>query len=249
VDILSFFVLFSLIAALFLTVRYWRLFKGNVQWIAPYTFASMLLVMATGAADAGRGVALDENIGAIVSNMVEVLRNSFFAIVGYTVFSLENSVKPLRPWDDGLRFLAKVPLRFTLTVIIGYCVYSQVLLYIFAPEIFQHKLIGIFPQLSLVSLSVLTAINEELLFRMFLMGLTFWLLHRFTFRWPIAVAVSAIIWGYSHWFIGGLGWVKFMHVLPFGVVLGYTLKRYGFETCVFLHLLANVVNVLFAQWL
>lgn len=64
-------------------------------------------------------------------------------------------------------------------------------------------------------------------------------------RWIIAVVVSSLFW--TALYFENMGWEwdtsMFINLFLFAHVYGYSLKKYGFESCVMIHFLANVMIV------
>jgi membrane protease YdiL (CAAX protease family) len=245
--ILTIFLWFLFVAGVVITIREWQYFKTNISKIIPYWLIGIVLIFITSALYIPQNVTLADNLVSITTDVILITRNTFMAIVGLTLFNMVGSLKPLRSWEEGLKFLKDIPLVFLLSVIIGFVFYTVIWFYIFVPSVFHNKLVGFYLVLTSLSVNTLIALNEELLFRMFFIGFTIYLFRKQKYNWTIGVIISSIIWSFSHWYVADLGWIKFFHVFPLGIILGYTLKKYGFETCVFLHIVINVVNVLTGQ--
>lgn len=246
-DILRIFILFSIIGSLVLSVKNWKEFKSNIHWMTPYATIGITLAFILTGIYVTRDLTLNEHIYIIVNNVIEIIRNSFFAIVGLTLFKMGMSLKPLYHWEEGGKFLKEVPTRFLFLVVVGYAMFSAAWFSILVPEIYQNKISSVFPILAMFVIGITTALNEELLFRMFIIGLVIFFFDKWKYKWALGIVLSTIIWSYGHWSFLDLGWIKFFHIFPLGIILGYTLKKYGFETCVFLHIVVNVVNILTAQ--
>lgn len=231
-----------MVVGVIVMVKYWGSFRVQARSIAPYTLLGCVLLLLTAALNTGREATLDENIRLISINLVQLIRDSVLAVAGLVLFDVIGALKPLQRWEEGFKFTKEVPVGYLFGVIAGYAVYSILLFNYLTPEVFSNKTKGFFGFMTVLSMSSVRALDEELLFRLFLIGLVVFLMKNSEYRWIGAITVSAVIWSYSHWFVLGLGSVKFVHILPFGVVLGYTLKKFGFEMCVFLHITVNIVN-------
>jgi membrane protease YdiL (CAAX protease family) len=246
-DILSLLMWFGLLSGIILAIKYWRDFRKNIPAVIPYFVLGVVIMFVLAGTYTLEGISLSQNVRSLIENLAQFTRNAFLATVGLTLCLRNDSIKRLRPWEEGFTFLRDVPIKVLAGVILGYGLYTILWFCTLAPEIFRSKLSGLFPVLSSLSLGGLTALNEELLFRLFLLGLIVALLKRYKYNWLVAVTLSSAIWSYAHWSMVGLGWIKFFHVFPLGIALGFTLKKYGFETCVFLHIAVNVVNIFSAQ--
>ena len=89
------------------------------------------------------------------------------------------------------------------------------------------------------------ALGEEIIFRLFLQNLLASYLGFLRYGWIVAIFLSSAVWALGH---GGMvhpEWVKFLHVLGIGVILGLLMRRQGVESCIVVHgslnLLAFVV--------
>ena len=88
----------------------------------------------------------------------------------------------------------------------------------------------------------LAAVTEELFARLFLMGAILYIFRNVKSRWYLAIVISSLYWSFLH--LGpDLMWAKAIQVFPFGIALGWLMKKYGFETCVFMHFAANLLIV------
>jgi membrane protease YdiL (CAAX protease family) len=169
------------------------------------------------------------------------------ALAGIVLITKGGSAKPLESWDEVLQRIRQVSIGYILWTVLGFMVYTYLVFHLLSPEALHTKAQGVYQLLATILLVFLTAIHEEMIFRLFMIGLFVYLLRRVKFRWAIGIAISSAMWSYSHWFVGDLGLIKFIQVLPFGVSLGYTLRRYGFEACVLIHILSNLVNLVWMQ--
>jgi membrane protease YdiL (CAAX protease family) len=88
---------------------------------------------------------------------------------------------------------------------------------------------------------LITALGEELTFRL---GIQNWLAARLgrgmAGYWAAIVLASAL------WSLGHLGrmdpeWVKLAQIFPAGLLLGWLFRRSGFEACVIAHAVLNLI--------
>ena len=119
----------------------------------------------------------------------------------------------------------------------GNILYSWLIFWEFGRKIFVPPFIALDPLL----FTLLAVVNEELLNRVFLIGLVVFVFRKSKYAWFIAIITSSIYWGALHMGLGYTDWVKFVQVLPFGLFLGYCLRKYGFETSLLVHALSNLV--------
>ena len=160
-DFFSIFIWFSIVTAIFLSIKYRASFRKNMFLIMPYMIINTLIAFALSATYTPQDISLDQNLHSLLTNLIQLLRNSFLASVGLTLFGSEALLKPLHSWEEGFKFLKDVSARFLLSVIVGYALFSVVWFSLLAPEIFHHKLTSFFPVLSSLTLGSLNAINEE----------------------------------------------------------------------------------------
>jgi hypothetical protein len=245
----EFFIPAFLVTGLAIVIWFWRDFWKNVGQLVHFFVLGLVLVLATAAAQTGMEVTLGENFTTSAINFFMILRNTLLAAAGLTLFKREGSLKPLRPWDESLRVVHEIPIGNAISLLIGFTSYSIILLKWLAPHILEVKSQGTSAFLSSASLGLLTAVHEELVFRLFIIGVVVFLARAWKYRWEFAIVVSSVLWSYSHWFVADLGWIKFIQIFPLGLYLGYMLKRFGFEACVLMHLMANIVVMFTAQML
>ena len=79
------------------------------------------------------------------------------------------------------------------------------------------------------------ALGEEVIFRMFLQNFLAFYLNFLKYGWLVAIFISSAVWALGH---GGMvqpEWVKFVHVLGIGMILGLLMRRQGVESCMIVH--------------
>ena len=245
---LEMFVWFSIIGSLIIGIKHRVLVKTNINKLYPYFIMGIMLILGVSVSYTGMGTTLEDNSWAILKNSVELIRNSIFALIGLILFLLSNDeLKPLQSWEDGFKFLEEVPVNYILKIIFGFTTYSFLVFYFLKPEYIGSKESDFYHFIGMAVLSMLAALNEELLFRMYVIGLIVYFLKKYRAKWWVAIVLSSALWAYVHMPLANLGWVKFIQVFPLGIALGYTLKRFGFETCVFLHIVFNLVIIVSFQ--
>jgi hypothetical protein len=234
----------SLILGAGIAITRWQDFKESLHSITPYFLVGVVLLFAIAAADARTGVVLRDNARNMIVNLLVLFQMVCLGSVGLACFKPSAAIAPLQSWEDGFAFLNRLHRNIFAGVVVGYCGYTILLFYLLAPETFINDVGGVPEHLSLYLASIFAAMGEELYFRLWLIGLVTWIFRKTDYGWLFGIVISTTIWSFAHWYIEGLGWIKFLHILPFGVILGLSLKRYGFEICVFLHVISNVVNML-----
>ncbi len=95
----------------------------------------------------------------------------------------------------------------------------------------------------MLSISVLAPIKEEIVYRHFTMGL----FYRWFGRRPVAVIINilltSIFFSIAHLAILTDDWVKFLQILPAGLVFGYIYHRKGLEHSILAHALFNTLVI------
>lgn len=95
--------------------------------------------------------------------------------------------------------------------------------------------------LLLLAALTVTALGEELTFRL---GIQNWIAGLFGWsdrRYWIAIALSSALWSAGHIGILDPDWVKLAQIFPAGLLLGWLFRRFGFEASVVAHGLLNLI--------
>lgn len=65
----------------------------------------------------------------------------------------------------------------------------------------------------------------------------------------IAIILTSLFWSLMHILSLDPAWVKLVQIFPIGILLGFLYKKYGFEICVLVHALFNIIVSLIAEGL
>jgi membrane protease YdiL (CAAX protease family) len=91
----------------------------------------------------------------------------------------------------------------------------------------------------LLSIVVLAPIQEEILYRHFAMGLFYRWFGRSTGAVLAAILVSTVIFSVAHVAILTDNWIKFVQILPAGLIFGFIYYKRGLEHSILAHALFN----------
>ncbi len=83
-------------------------------------------------------------------------------------------------------------------------------------------------------------IVEELTFRLAIQNQLARLFGRTGEKYWLPIVVTSFLWTFLHAGVVDPDWVKFVHVFPMGLVLGWMFKRFGIESCIAVHVLFNL---------
>ena len=182
-----------------------------------------------------------QNFRALIINGFVSLRNGLLATVGWVLIRKDTkNANGRSTWKLKKRILG-VDLRFVLIWSSAYAAWTFILFGGIVKPVNQLRM-PIDRIFDSISASLHAAVAEELFFRLFVIGILIRLAKRIKPRWIIAILISGIYWSLNHMSAFDPGWVKFIHVFPISIVLGTCLQRYGFETCVMLHILSNLAG-------
>ena len=56
----------------------------------------------------------------------------------------------------------------------------------------------------------------------------------------LSIVLTSLLWTFLHAGAVDPDWVKFVHVFPMGLVLGWMFRRFGIESCILVHVLFNL---------
>jgi hypothetical protein len=242
--IVNYLTLALLIYAIFFAIKYWADVKPNISLIFPHWIAVFILAVASAAAATLVGVTREDNLSTMTDTLYQVTRNSFMGAVGLSLFAAGGTTIVVRTWENTLRFWKEVPKSHTIGLVLLITVYTFTLFKLFPGRLTYLRggeTFGIL--LTLYIYTMLTAISEEMLVRLSVLGFLTRLFKQSRFNWEIGIAVSAAFWAAMHVLVIQNDMIKFVHIFPIGIALGYLLKRYGFEACVFVHASVNILNV------
>lgn len=219
-----------------LALKHRQKFTKSVNSVLLYVVIGAILSLALSANQTYHGVTLQRNLDILWINLIEFVRDGFFAAVGLTLYKALGLQPIIDNWEDSFVALKKVPLWVIAAIVIGDFLYSSIIFSAFHVRVdnpyYANQLITV----------AMGAFAEEMWARMFLMGLVLYVCRKLESRWLLAIVVSTLYWSFIH--LGpGMEWVKVLQVFPFGLALGWLMKKYGFETSVFTHLLANFLLV------
>jgi membrane protease YdiL (CAAX protease family) len=238
----------SFIICIIVAIKFWTEYKQSLVYILPFFIAGCIVALVNAIFGPAADLPSNQIVRLLFSNLIQLLRDTLLGAAGLLLLRQDETSRVVESEEISFQFLRNVPIRFTLVSVIGYAAYTMVLFSVLSPEILAHKANSMLYLTFALSLTSFRAVDEELFFRLFLIGLTVFLMRSSKYRWLTAIVISAGIWSYGHWFMYDPGWVKFLHVLPLGFVLGYALRQYGIAYCILLHALVNLVNGLIVQF-
>ena len=217
--------------------------KWSINVIAPYFILGIILALAGSAAATLNNITLKDNLNVLSTNLFQVARNSFMGAIGIIVLDIEGTFKPMKHWEKSYRFWTETPKMWTIGLILLISIYTFALFSLIPNELkhIKEREIGIILQMSIFS--ILAAISEEMFIRLFVIGIIVYYLRRIKYNWILAIAVSSIFWAFLHVTSVFNDPIKFVHILGIGFALGFLLKKYGFESCVFVHIGFNLLNI------
>jgi membrane protease YdiL (CAAX protease family) len=143
------------------------------------------------------------------------------------------------------QWLKRVSIRFTIFSFIAVILYSIALFALFRPspspllEDFWYDITEINKVFSRIIL-VTFALGEEIIFRLFLQNFLALYLSFMKYGWVIAIFISSSVWAVGHSGMVEPEWVKFLHVLGIGVILGFLMRKQGVESCMIVHSMLNL---------
>lgn len=126
-----------------------------------------------------------------------------------------------------------------LTAILILLIITSIYLFTKEKNIFEKKSIDILTALHLFIFTLILAVQEEAVFRMFLQSLFYPVFQKIDLRF--AILFSSLFFTLSHEFIDVF---RFIQLLIIGITLGYLMYKQGFESAVLAHFLFNIFNIL-----
>jgi hypothetical protein len=217
-------------------------FSATILKILPYCTGAILMAVAVAVSEQFLGLSSSQNLFALSGNIIEVVRNSFLATVGvvllYEYDPAQDYVR-FRSLDGRILDWDSARLNVLLTLVCT--IYTVLVFQLLAPQVFDIRSNVAGRNLATLFLAILAAVNEELLFRLFVIPLFVFLGKKWEHRWLIGVAASSALWASTHSIAAGLDWVRYIQVFPLGLVLGYTFKKRGFLSCVIIHVSSNIL--------
>ncbi len=102
---------------------------------------------------------------------------------------------------------------------------------------------------ALLTLLVVAAAMEEVLFRWFLLGLFQAYLRRFGWSVCFAIFLTALLWGVGHLGAVDPWWFRLVHTTFAGLILGWLRWRHGLESSFLVHSSYNLTQHLLGKWM
>jgi hypothetical protein len=222
--------------------------KEALKDTVPYTLQYLLLafiVQLIASADLSiKGADRSLNIDLLLINTWGIGRDYFLGSVGLVLLSRHESISPLRDWENIFSYFNTRNILWIVGVTITYSVYVLAMIYLFNNQLKSSlNEAQAYSFTTMLFMSIVSAIKEELLIRLFIIGFITYILKDTKQRWIIAVILSSLFWTGMHFEISPWSLERFAQLFPIGVVLGYSLKKHGFESCVFIHILTNALNL------
>jgi hypothetical protein len=213
-------------------------FKNNIQKILPYIALCFFFLALLELNYLGCGIPINEVGRILYLNTIRIIQDALFASTGLIIFQKKYLSVIDNNWKESL-FIRKIPYSVCIVIIIANITYSFILLKSFNATFFDR---GYWNEMMLSSLG---AVYEELMVRLFILGGFIFILWRIKCRWELAIVLSTVYWIILHFNGTSQDFVKALQLFPLGLSLGYMLKRYGFESCVFIHLSYNLLGATF----
>jgi hypothetical protein len=233
------FIIFSIVFG----IRYHNLLKEHIKHILPFTVIGFILVLGLSASNTLGGVLLSDNLTIILFNGYVVVRDSFFAVIGLLLFQLCGIQGKVSHWEKGFSFFKFIPSWLIPSIIVFQFLYSWLIYHIYDVKFWDLSR-GYAPRIQEAAMGSLGALTEELLVRLFLIALIIYLSKGLRAKWLIAILLSSIYWSFNHQFHGSLNLMKVVQTFPLGIILGYLMDKYGFEACLTVHLLSNLLFII-----
>lgn len=118
-------------------------------------------------------------------------------------------------------------------------VYTWLLFESFPPANFGFKVSNPTVSNPTVIKMMLLGINEEILFRLGLFVVLAYLLKKSRWATPLAAVVSAMLFSFFHLYNLDPLWLKWLQILPFGLLMCWLFRRHGIEVCMLVHVSFN----------
>ncbi|MGD0338059.1 MAG: CPBP family glutamic-type intramembrane protease [Bacteroidota bacterium] len=236
---------FDIIGFLFLVIAvvsgivHRKLLNKSIMLIVPYTVLGILFVLGLSASYTLNDVTLSTNLSLIFVNGYLVIQNSYLASIGIIYFKVIGAREMVLNYEKSFSSFKNLPYWFIPVIVLSNSLYSWLIFSIFG-RVFFNTSNGIIERVQNIMLGSIGAVAEELLIRLFLLGLIVYVLRNSPYKWLIAILLSSIYWALLHNVDGPIDFVRIIQIFPLGVVLGYTMKKYGFEACLSIHLITNI---------
>jgi len=252
----------------FLRLRYtWKTRRLAAVFLGatiPPTIFSMLMLLAGPLMEKVPGAAAPLVRFAMVVGMLIGFGIVLVQGLTYTAAGAYLSARAGQPHFPLLRNLARAgrrgfagewrfPWAAAILVSVGVIGYSAILLWATQPQLSPllkqtiKSLEGLFlagHSKTVVAIAAsLIAVKEEIVFRLFLQTQFAWWLRgkRRPDLW--AILLVSVLWTLAHAISLDPAWVKFAQILPIGIALGLLRRRWGIETCIFVHVALNLAAV------
>ncbi|MBN2423481.1 MAG: CPBP family intramembrane metalloprotease [Calditrichaceae bacterium] len=96
-----------------------------------------------------------------------------------------------------------------------------------------------------INRSIIVATGEEVYFRLFLQSLLIYWFSYLKIGNFFSIIVVSLLWALTHAGIIESGGLKFIQIFLFGIILGILMYKRGFESCLFVHFIFNLLSYLF----
>lgn len=213
--------------------------KESLLIVSPYFSIGLLLALCLSSYYTLSGIGYNENVSIMATNLFQVTRNSVLAVAGVILFShlgIKDGFVKINDFGSyyknvNIKSVVSVSLYYTLFVFTLFIVTNQ-------PFVFNKNEV-----VSLYFSSILAAVVEEMIVRIFIIALLLKVLNDYRHKWLIAIVLSSVFWTLLHLQNEIQIWVRIIQVFPMGMVLGYIMKVYGFNTCLYIHVLSNTLVI------
>ncbi|MFJ5965794.1 CPBP family intramembrane glutamic endopeptidase [Bacillus sp. NPDC093026] len=96
-----------------------------------------------------------------------------------------------------------------------------------------------------LNMSLQSSIGEEVIYRLLIISLLFWLSENIV----LSILLSSLLWAIMHQVTGyDPRWIRWMHLFVFGCFLGFLFVKYGFICVLVAHFIHNLVLVCMPLW-
>jgi len=240
--IISYYGWVLLVSSLFFGLKYHSYFKSNLKLIFPYFVINVFILLSFSAMATFRGISYDVIILFLKKNSWQLLRASYFAVVGAMLFNAVGLPIPIQPITRILKRISQISPKIMISIIMGHFVYTVILFAIFSLKPLSNTFM-LMGMVRTIMIDASEVFIEEFTFRLFLMGLIVYLFHKLKFneKWVVAILISGSFWALLHLQNPTANWIKVVQMLPLGIILGWVMKKYGFEASLFFHLITNIL--------
>ena len=253
-----FIILSVMVALVFLIdcIRFWKRIKAYVK----YGMACGLILLAIDAvllALIPNALSIVPIHLLIVTDFLAFVRMALCTCMGMYCCSVLKihafaAFRPLEVAEERTPLFSKAFFVYVIgTVVLGVG-YSVVLFILTSPQISEalrrlaetqsaRSGIGAQPSLLMAVIVLAFAFAEEIVFRL---GIQNYVAKQFKLdgsRYWIAIVLTTAFWSLAHANTLNPEWVKIAQVFPLGLALGVLFRKYGTETCIFVHGLFNVI--------